>query len=108
MLFHAEITVRNEEGVMERVLRICRHRGFGMHRLNAALNLAQQLIRIEIEGESERLPVLLMRQIEKLDELMEMSMGELSIRTPPLALANENFARSSKIGRIEYASSSHG
>ena len=108
MLFHAEITVRNEEGVLERVLRVCRHRGFGMHRLSAALNIAQESICIEIEGESERLPFHLMRQIEKLDEVMAVSVGGLNLEVSALASGKEAFVRPSKVGRVKYANTSHG
>ncbi len=99
MRYRAEISARNEEGVMERVLRVCRHRGFWVHRIHADLNEASELVSIEIEGESERLPVLLMRQIEKLDEVGWVTVNRAGLDHNKTLTANERFIHSSSMER---------
>jgi acetolactate synthase II small subunit len=66
VLYHAEILARDEEGVMERILRVFRHRGYSTRSLRATCDQEQNLIHIEIEGDSERPLSQLSLQIEKL------------------------------------------
>lgn len=70
MKFVAEITARWEEGVLERILRICRHRGFAWESLQAKLEV--DMVRVELTGRSERVLSLLLRQLEKLDEVLSV------------------------------------
>lgn len=108
MHYRAEIIARNEEGVMERILRVCRHRGFWMHRLSADLDISKDLICIAIEGESERLPTYLLRQIEKLDEVSRVSVNKGSMENAVVSPSTELYLRPSlsNVERKEYASTS--
>lgn len=71
MTFSAEITARHEEGVLERILRVCRHRGFDWESLRARRDLGT--VSIELSGSSERALDLLLRQLEKLDEVLSIT-----------------------------------
>jgi acetolactate synthase regulatory subunit len=104
MLFHAEILARDEEGVMERVLRVFRHRGYGTKTLRATCDEEQNLIHIEIEGESERPLAQLSLQIEKLCEVIEVTVGTLPAMLPKF----ESRGLNQVMRRPVYASSSRG
>ena len=106
MHYRAEITARNEEGVLERILRVCRHRGFWINRMSAELNFSKDSICIDIEGESERLPFYLMRQIEKLDECRMVSVNKSSLENTATKSAAEIYVCPSNTERNVYASPS--
>lgn len=72
MLFHAKILARHEDGVLERILRVCRHRKFAVRCFQARIDAGEQLVRIELEGESERPFLMLARQLEKLFEVIDV------------------------------------
>ena len=75
MKFEAEITARCEDGVLERILRVCRHRGFSWQAFGARLE--DDLIRIDMTGSSERALALLLSQLEKIDEVLAITTREL-------------------------------
>ncbi len=104
MLFHAEILARDEEGALERILRVFRHRGYGTRSFRAALDQEQNLLHIEVEGESERPLPQLALQIEKLYEVIEVTVGVLPSVLPKF----ENRGINQVMRRPVYASSSRG
>jgi len=104
MLFHADILARDEEGVMERILRVLRHRGYGTRSLRAVCDQEQNLIHIEIEGESDRPLNQLALQIEKLCEVIEVNVGTQSSVLPKF----ESRGLNQVMRRPVYASSSRG
>ncbi len=108
MLFHAEITAINEEGALERILRVCRHRGFWTHRLQAVTDPVENRLLIEIEGESERPLLLLTRQLEKLCGVLEVTVGGKRRETAVMVAGQESRVRGSQVRRAVYANSSHG
>jgi acetolactate synthase II small subunit len=104
MLYHAEILARDEEGVMERILRVFRHRGYSTRTLRATCDQEQNLIHIEIEGDSERPLSHLSLQIEKLCEVVEVTVGALPAVLPKF----ESRGLNQVMRRPVYASSSRG
>jgi len=104
MLYHAEILARDEEGVMERILRVFRHRGYGTRSLRATCDQEKNLIHIEIEGESERPLSQLSLQIEKLCEVIDVTVGALPAVLPKF----ESRGLNQVMRRPVYASSSRG
>ncbi len=104
MLYHAEILARDEEGVMERILRVFRHRGYSTRTLRATCDQEQNLIHIEIEGDSERPLSQLSLQIEKLCEVIEVTVGSLPTVLPKF----ESRGLNQVMRRPVYASSSRG
>lgn len=106
MLFLAEILARDEEGAMERILRVFRHRGFGTKSLEAICDQEQKLLHIKIVGESERPLSQLSLQIEKLYEVIEVTVGTLP--SVQLDFEFENRGLNQVIRRPVYASSSRG
>jgi acetolactate synthase II small subunit len=108
MLFHAEVVAKNEEGALERILRVCRHRGFWAHTLHAITDPTENRLLVEMEGESDRSPLLLTRQLEKLCGVLEVTMG--GKRREAAVVAGEHEARgcANQVRRAVYASGSHG
>jgi len=106
MQFHAEILARDEEGAMERILRVFRHRGFGTRSLHAVCDQEKNLIHIKIVGESERPLSQLALQIEKLYEVIEVTVGTMP--TVLLGFEFENQVLNQVMRRPVYASSSRG
>ncbi len=104
MLFHAEILARDEEGALERILRVFRHRGYGVRSFRAVADQEQNLLHIEVEGESERPLPQLALQIEKLYEVIEVTVGVLATVLPKF----ENRGVNQVMRRPVYASSSRG
>lgn len=107
MQFEANIKARNEDGILERILRTCRHRGFGMHAVHAFVDPEGETVQIQIKGESERSPVLLARQIEKFYDVLEVSVEIPKQEFPALASANELQVPINFMRRASYARTSN-
>ena len=108
MHFHAEIIARNEDGILERILRVCRHRGFGIHQFRAVIEQAPKLIHIEIEGESSRPLQLLSTQIEKFYDVVGVSIAAVQRDTQVLAVDDDVRIRRKHVRSTVYASISNG
>ncbi len=114
MLFQAEILAHQEEGTLERILRICRHRKFAIFKFSAAVDRERALVRIQLEGESERPFILLARQLEKLLEVVEVAAAAPRCELLPKAKARvkaeaiETRPYVGQVRRTVYASSSQG
>lgn len=108
MPFHAEILARHEEGVLERILRVCRHRNFAVSSFQARIDAEEQVVRIELAGESDRPFQLLVRQLEKLFEVIDVE--TLAPRREPQAKTKpiESRPHVGPVRRAVYASSKHG
>lgn len=59
------IEAKNSPEFLERLLRVCRHRGFTVSSINAQTNQAQKTMQINLTVTSERDINLLTKQIEK-------------------------------------------
>jgi acetolactate synthase II small subunit len=89
---------------MERILRVFRHRGYSTRSFWASCDQEQKLIHIEIEGESERPLAQLSLQIEKLCEVIDVTVGALPLVLPKF----ESRGLNQVMRRPVYASSSRG
>lgn len=107
MQFQAEITARNEDGILERILRACRHRGFGMRSFQAAIDPGDGILRIQIQGDSERSPTLLARQIEKLYDVIDVCVEIAKQDFPALASSKEAQVPITFMRRTNYARTSN-
>lgn len=107
MQFQADIRARNEDGILERILRTCRHRGFGMRSFQAAVDPGGDVIRIQIQGESERSPNLLARQIEKYYDVIDVCVEIMKQDFPDLASSTERTLPITFIRRTNYARTSN-
>ncbi len=106
MRFHAEIVARNEDGVLERILRVCRHRGFGPSSFYAVASPLENTVHIEIHGSSQRPHTLLVKQLEKLYEVLTVVVN--TRETQGVGPSLESRARPAQVRRTVYASSGHG
>ncbi len=106
MRFHAEIVARNEDGVLERILRVCRHRGFAPQNFFAVASPLEQTVHIEIHGSSQRPHVLLVKQLEKLHEVLSVTAHTRETQGAGPSL--ESRVRPAQVRRTVYASSSNG
>lgn len=80
MIYSIALTVHQRPEVLERVLRVARHRGFKVTRLNMQLNENNTSV-VDMVAESERAAGLLSNQLEKLIDVIEcqvLSTGTLS------------------------------
>jgi acetolactate synthase II small subunit len=106
MQFHAEILARDEEGAMERILRVFRHRGYVTKSLQAICDQEQHRLHLKIIGESDRPLSQLSLQIEKLYEVIEVTVSTLP--SVEFDFEFENRGLNQGIRRPVYASSSRG
>lgn len=66
MLFHASILAQAEEGILERILRVIRHRGFSMQSLEASPDHSGEKLMIRILAQGTRSQEHLKWQLAKL------------------------------------------
>lgn len=66
------LQARNAEGILERVLRTTRHRGFQILQFQAETDAAQQQLNIVLKVTGERPPQFLSRQLEKLLDIQHV------------------------------------
>lgn len=85
MQYHARIIARNEEGVLERVLRVLRHRGYSTESLKAVCDLNHNQVHIAIDGATDRSLPHLARNIEKLQEVIQVTVSEREGEKPAKA-----------------------
>lgn len=98
MLFHATVRAKNEEGILERILRVCRNRGFPSSDVSAAVDHSLKVMSIHIRGSSERSPILLQTQIEKLCDVITVTVESVPART----IASDHSERTDAVRRPIY------
>ena len=65
-----ELTAQHRPEVLERILRVIRHRGFTVTQMN--MQLIDDKVRLKFTVKSDRTLVLLVSQLEKLPDVIEM------------------------------------
>lgn len=65
-----ELTAQHRPEVLERILRIIRHRGFTVTQMD--MQLINDKVRLKFTVKSDRTLVLLVSQLEKLPDVIEM------------------------------------
>ena len=65
-----ELTAQHRPEVLERILRVIRHRGFTVTQMN--MQLIDDKVRLKFTVKSDRTLDLLMSQLEKLPDVIEM------------------------------------
>ncbi|MBN6070084.1 acetolactate synthase 2 small subunit [Aggregatibacter actinomycetemcomitans] len=65
-----ELTARHRPGVLERILRVVRHRGFTATKMD--MQLTDGKVRLKFTVKSDRTLDLLVSQLEKLPDVMEI------------------------------------
>lgn len=65
--YQIELTVRHRPEVLERILRVVRHRGFTVTQM--AMELVEQKVRLKITVKSDRTLELLVNQLVKLPDV---------------------------------------
>ena len=68
------VEAKNSPEFLERLLRVCRHRGFTIQSINAEVNNALQTTQINLTVFSERDITLLTKQIEKVVGVIEITL----------------------------------
>ena len=66
MLHHLTVTAQHSPELLERVLRVMRHRGFSVQNMQMHLNLQTQQVELQVAVASERAINLLTTQLTKL------------------------------------------
>jgi len=69
-----EIKAKNSPEFLERLLRVCRHRGFCVTNINAQTNKIEQTLIISLQVESVRELSLLIKQIEKVVGVLDVTL----------------------------------
>lgn len=67
------LTVRNNEGALERLLRVTRHRGFAVQALQVQNSQAKDIYDITLRLSGERTTENLSRQLEKLVDVLTVN-----------------------------------
>ena len=70
------IKAANSPEFLERVLRVCRHRGFNVDSMSAETEQPQQILSITLNVVSERDISLLTKQIEKIIGVIEITLSK--------------------------------
>lgn len=73
-----DVEARNRPEVMERILRVVRHRGFRLHSLNMAVNKDDENISIQLSVVSQRSIELLCSQLNKLPDVARVSVQQMT------------------------------
>ncbi|WP_298941460.1 acetolactate synthase 2 small subunit [uncultured Psychromonas sp.] len=68
------VEAKNSPEFLERLLRVCRHRGFTIQSINAEVNNTLQTTQINLTVFSERDITLLTKQIEKVVGVIEITL----------------------------------
>ena len=68
------VEAKNSPEFLERLLRVCRHRGFTIQSINAEVNNTLQITQINLTVFSERDITLLTKQIEKVVGVIEITL----------------------------------
>jgi acetolactate synthase II small subunit len=68
------LSLENQVGALERLLKVVRHRGYAVKRLDARLEDDQACMQVSMEVESERLAFALVAQLAKLTEVRSASL----------------------------------
>ncbi|WP_374353597.1 ACT domain-containing protein [Chitinimonas sp.] len=68
------LSLENQVGALERLLRVVRHRGYAVKRFDAHLPDDQSCLQVCMEVESDRLAFSLVAQLAKLSEVRSLSM----------------------------------
>ena len=108
MRFHAEILAQNEDGVLERILRVCRNRGFISQSLRAFSDEENKLMHIHIEGSSDRSLAQLSLQVKKLLDVIEVVVRILPSDVRRLEVETQSVTINIPMRRPVYVSSSRG
>ena len=70
MEYQIELTAQHRPEVLERILRVVRHRGFTVTQMN--MQLIDDKVRLKFTVKSDRTLDLLVSQLEKLPDVMEI------------------------------------
>ena len=70
MEYQIELTAQHRPEVLERILRVVRHRGFTVTQMD--MQLIDDKVRLKITVKSDRTLELLVSQLEKLPDVIEM------------------------------------
>ena len=70
MEHHIELTAQHRPEVLERILRVVRHRGFTVTQMD--MQLIDDKVRLKFTVKSDRTLELLVSQLEKLPDVIEM------------------------------------
>ncbi len=108
MQYHAEITALDEDGILERILRVCRHRGFAIHQFHSLVDPTGTWQQIKIQGESQRPLQLLTRQLEKFYDIVKVAVDPINRETQGLSPSQETHLLLAPIRSTVYASIRHG
>jgi len=68
------IEAKNSPEFLERLLRVCRHRGFTLNHIDAKVNVQHKTIRMNLTVCSDREISLLTKQIEKVVGVIEVTL----------------------------------
>ncbi len=108
MRFQADILAHNEEGILERILRVCRSRGYVSQSLRADYHQNERLLSISIEGQSERPLAQLSLQVKKLFDVIDVTVKSLPSEVQHHASEASPMHLNALIRRTAYVSSSRG
>ncbi|MFO6425184.1 acetolactate synthase 2 small subunit [Motilimonas sp. KMU-193] len=76
MLHHLSVTAEHSPELLERVLRVMRHRGFSVQNMQMELDPELQQVQLQVAVASERAIVLLTNQLAKLIGVTDVALLE--------------------------------
>ncbi|MDO6527833.1 acetolactate synthase 2 small subunit [Motilimonas sp. 1_MG-2023] len=85
MLHHLTVTAQHSPELLERVLRVMRHRGFSVQNMQMNLDSELQQVELQVALESERAIALLTAQLSKLIGVTSVAVSERAVE-PKLAV----------------------
>ncbi|MEZ9368691.1 acetolactate synthase 2 small subunit [Shewanella sp. 10N.286.51.B2] len=92
MMHSVELTLHNQPEVLERVLRVTRHRGFSIINMNMQLNEAGS-VTLHFDVKSERVIELLTHQLNKLIDVIDCQAvtvpAAIDVNSPIFAAASQ-------------------
>lgn len=78
MMHSVELTLQQQPEVLERVLRVARHRGFSIVKMNMNIN-ADGTVKLVFDVKSERVIELLSHQLNKLIDVIDCQVAVLPV-----------------------------